>query len=140
MSGSMSSGSRRMAPAVYRSEAGHLAASQTAIEYGPLPARGDMPPMKTTLAPLLAPLCAALILLPASSFAAPASSDGSYTNDEGATVTVREVVIDDGDSIEGEILSAEGKQIRGTMHDRHKSLISLRAQFTAQLIALSNDI
>ena len=93
---------------------------------------------------ILLPLCAALILLPAIGFAAPGSNDGSYINDEGATVTqageVRSVVIEDGDSIAGEILRAGGTHIPGLAHDRHQSMIDIRGAFTAQLIALSNDI
>jgi hypothetical protein len=95
----------------------------------------------------LLPLCAALLLLsPATSFAAPAQTDGggSYVNDEGARVTqngdVREVVIEDGEAIDGDSLKPGGENLYGARSLVHRSMISLRADFRTQLIRLSADI
>jgi hypothetical protein len=91
----------------------------------------------------LLPLCAALLLFPATSFAAPAS-DGSYVNDEGARVTqngeVREIVIDDGEDIDGDSLKPIGENLSGRGLTGHASMITLRRDFLAQLINLSADI
>jgi hypothetical protein len=93
---------------------------------------------------ILLPLCAALLLFPATGFAAPSPSDGSYVNDEGARVTqtgeVREIVIDDGEEIDGELFKAMGEDLGGRPPVAHKSLISLRVNFLTQLNRLSADI
>lgn len=93
----------------------------------------------------LLPLCAALLLLaPATSFAAPAEGGDSYVNDEGGRVTqkgdTREIVIDDGEAIDGESLKPGGEQLYGARGVIHASMISVRLKFTEQLIALANDI
>jgi hypothetical protein len=92
----------------------------------------------------LLPLCAALLLFPATGFAAPASGDGSYVNDEGARVTqngeTREIVIDDGESIDGELLRANGEDLSGRPGLTHKNMISIRVNFLSQIIKLSADI
>lgn len=89
-------------------------------------------------------LCAALLLLPATSFAAPAPGAGSPANDEGAKVTqtdtVRELIFDTGDSVEGETLKPGGANIQGKVNKRHRSMISIRGEFLPQLITLSRDI
>ena len=92
---------------------------------------------------ILLPLCAALLLFPATSFAAP-PSDGSYVNDEGARVTqngdVREIVIDDGEEIDGELFRAMGEDLGGRPPLTHKNMISIRVNFLVQLNRLSTDI
>lgn len=92
----------------------------------------------------LLPICAALLLFPATGFAAPASDDGSYINDEGARVTqngeVREIVIDDGESVDGELFRAMGEDLGGRPPLVHNSMINLRVNFLAQLNKLSADI
>lgn len=92
---------------------------------------------------ILLPLCAALLLIPATSFAAPAS-DGSYVNDEGARVTqkgeVREVIIEDGEEIDGDDLKPTGENLLGARRTGHASMISIRTDFLAQLSRLSADI
>lgn len=92
----------------------------------------------------LLPLCAALLLFPATGFAAPAPSDGSYVNDEGARVTqtgeVREVIIDDGEDIDGEVFKAMGEDLSGRAGLTHKNMISLRTNFLSQMIKLSTDL
>jgi len=102
---------------------------------------GDKTLMKNTA--LL--LCAALLLLPSTSFAAPAGSgDGAQLNEEGATVSqagpVREVIFGDADSIEGEVLRPGGVIVNATAHRRLESMISIRGDFLPQLITLSADI
>lgn len=99
--------------------------------------------MKTALVPL----CAALLLLPATAFAQP-TTDGEKTwidNDEGATVTqkddgTRVVVIDDDDEVVGDRLNPEGVQLHGVNAVVHRSMISVRGQFLPELIQLSLDI
>ena len=92
----------------------------------------------------LLPLCAALLLFPAIGFAAPAPGDGSYVNDEGARVTqtgdVREIVIDDGEDIDGELFRAMGEDLGGRPPLVHNSMINLRVNFLTQLNKLSADI
>jgi hypothetical protein len=95
----------------------------------------------------LLPLSALLFLLsPTTSFAAPAPSDSgaSFINDEGARVTqtgdVREIVIDDGEAIDGESLKPGGEQLYGARGVVHNSMITVRLAFTSQLIRLSDDI
>lgn len=92
----------------------------------------------------LLPLCAALLLFPATGFAAPASSDGSYVNDEGARVTenggVRELVIDDGEDIDGELFKAMGEDLSGRPPLAFKNMITIRVNFLTQLSKLSDDI
>ncbi|HLT40800.1 MAG TPA: hypothetical protein VK034_31200 [Enhygromyxa sp.] len=92
----------------------------------------------------LLPLCAALLLFPATSLAAPASSDGSYINDEGARVTqngeVREIVIDDGEAVDGELFKAMGEDLNGRPGLTHKNMISIRVNFLMQLTRLSADL
>ena len=92
----------------------------------------------------LLPLCAALLLFPATSFAAPASGDGSYVNDEGARVTqngeVRELVIDDGDDINGDTFRGFGENVHTRVPGKHASMITIRTNFLTQLINLSADI
>lgn len=90
----------------------------------------------------LLPLCAALLLFPATSFAAPA--DGSHINEEGARVidngTVREVIIDDGEDIDGELFKAMGEDLSGRPGLVHKNMISIRTNFLMQLSRLSADL
>jgi hypothetical protein len=92
----------------------------------------------------LLPLCAALLLFPATSLAAPAPSDGSYVNDEGSRVIqtgeVREVIIDDGEDIDGELLKAMGEDLNGRAGLTHKNMISVRTNFLSQLLELSTDL
>lgn len=90
---------------------------------------------------LLVPLCA-LLLLPATASAAPAER---YDSDEGARITeaadgTREIVIDDDEAVEGELLESGFIDVQSRRGKAHRSLITIRGQFTAQLIALSNDI
>jgi hypothetical protein len=89
------------------------------------------------------PLCAALLLLPATAFAAPAA-DGSGLNDEGAKVTqvgeTRLIEFGEGDSIEGETLRPEGAPVRGSRRGKLESMISIRTEFIPLLIKLSADI
>lgn len=86
---------------------------------------------------------AAALLFPATSFAAPASSSGEY-NDEGARVTqhgdLREIVIDNGDDIDGDSLKPGGENLFGASNVGHANLITIRVSFVNQLIALSSDI
>lgn len=87
-------------------------------------------------------LCAALLLLPTTALAAPAAAP---RNDEGAAVNegnggVRELIFDTDDNVDGEVLSPNGEQIGGKTAKEHASMISIRGQFTNQLIWLSNDI
>lgn len=95
----------------------------------------------------LLPLSALLFLLgPTTSFAAPAPADsgGSYINDEGARITqtgdVRELIIEDGEAIDGESLQPGGEQLYGARGVIHNSMITVRLAFTSQLIRLSDDI
>ncbi|NVB42420.1 hypothetical protein G6O69_31645 [Pseudenhygromyxa sp. WMMC2535] len=98
--------------------------------------------------PLLLPLCAALLLLPSAALAAPSPDSGSQTwvdSDEGATVTqhangVREIVIDDGDTIDGETLSPNGAIVRGPLATIHASMITIRPHFMDALSSVSRDI
>jgi hypothetical protein len=94
-------------------------------------------PKKTLL-----PLCAALLLFPATSSAAPA--DAGYVNDEGARVIqdgpVRELVIDDGEDIDGELFKAMGEDLSGRPGIIHKNMIGLRTNFLMQLGRLSTDL
>jgi hypothetical protein len=97
-------------------------------------------------------LCAALLLAPATSFGSsfttsfspPAPGAGSPVNDEGAkltqTGTVRELIFDTGDTVEGETLAPGGANIQGKVNERHRSMISIRGEFLSQLITLSRDI
>lgn len=89
--------------------------------------------------PLLT-LCAALLLLPATAFAAPAPS----INDEGASVSqegeVRKLVFNEGDEIDGDSLAPTGEQINAGVRIRHASMISIRENFLAQLVSLTADI
>ena len=92
----------------------------------------------------LLPLCAALLLFPVTGFAAPAPNDGSYVNDEGARVIqtgeVRELIIDDGEDIDGELFKAMGEDLNGRPGLTHKNLITLRTNFLSQMIKLSTDL
>ncbi len=87
----------------------------------------------------LLPLCAALLLLPAAAFAAPAAS-----NDEGARVDdsgeVRELIFDDGDNVDGETLSPTGAHVGGIRHKELESMITIRPHFLPELVRLSADI
>jgi len=90
----------------------------------------------------LLPLCAALLLLPATAAAAPAE-----TNDEGARVVEssqagidREVIFDVGDTLDGEVLTATGADVSGTRGIEHSNMIHIRGVFTPELIRLANDI
>jgi hypothetical protein len=90
---------------------------------------------------LLVPLCA-LLLLPATASAAPAER---YDSEEGARVTdngdgTREIIIEDDEAVEGELLESGFIDVQSRKGKAHRSLISIRGTFTAQLIALSNDI
>jgi len=87
----------------------------------------------------LLPLCAALLLLPATASAAPVT-----TNDEGARVSdsaeVREIIFDKDDNVDGEVLKPGGANIGGRIAKEHASMIGIRGAFTAQLTRLANDI
>lgn len=89
----------------------------------------------------LLPLCAALFLLPAIASAAPAQ-----TNDEGASVktdaksSVREIIFDQEDNVDGEVLKPGGVNVGGQVAKAHANMIGIRGEFIPQLIALSNDI
>ena len=88
----------------------------------------------------LLPLCAALLLLPATASAAPAgdlNEEGARVDKSGA-VTVLE--FGDGDNVDGEVLSPNGANIAGRMAKVHKSMITIRGVFTPELIRLANDI
>ncbi len=90
---------------------------------------------------MLLPLCA-LLLFPAIASAAPAET---YDSNEGARISeaadgTREIVIDDDETVEGELLNPNGVQINSRKFRDHASLISIRGQFIPQLIALSTDI
>ena len=89
------------------------------------------------------PLCAALFLLPMTAAAAPSASDP--VNDEGARIIsddgeTRELVIDDGESVSGDLLSAGGANITGAKAIQHAGLITIRKTFTDHLLRLSHDI
>ncbi len=86
---------------------------------------------------LLVSLCALLL--------APAAPVERYDSTEGARISesangTREIVIDDDETIEGEVLAPGGVNIRSRQADNHRSLISIRGEFIPQLIALSTDI
>jgi hypothetical protein len=90
---------------------------------------------------LLVPLCA-LLLLPATASAAPAER---YDDEEGARIIegeggTREIIIEDDESVEGELLESGFINVNSRRGKDHRSMITIRGQFTAQLIALSNDI
>jgi hypothetical protein len=87
-------------------------------------------------------LCAALLLLPTTALAAPASAP---RNDEGAAVSerdgnVRELIFDTEDTVDGEVLLPNGVNVGGNVAKEHASMIGIRGQFINHLIALSNDI
>lgn len=83
-------------------------------------------------------LCAALILLPTTALAAPAR------NDEGALVSekdgVRVLIIEDSDTVDGEVLKPDGFQVNSRIAEDHANLIGIRGHFRDYLIRLSNDI
>jgi hypothetical protein len=91
----------------------------------------------------LLPLCAALLLFPATGFAAPAPSEG-YVNDEGALVTqegnVQLVEFGEGEEIDGEVFKAMGEDLSGRPPVGHENMIRIRVNFLAQLSKLSADI
>ncbi|MFO7563056.1 MAG: hypothetical protein R6X02_10475 [Enhygromyxa sp.] len=101
------------------------------------------PPRRCAALRLL-PLCAALLLFPATSFAAPAPSEGSDINDEGARVTQtgedRELIFGEGEEIDGELFKAMGEDLNGRPGLTHKNMISIRVNFLTQLNKLSSDI
>lgn len=87
-------------------------------------------------------LSAALLLLPTTALAAPASTT---RNDEGAAVReqdggVRELIFDESDNVDGEVMSPNGVDVGGNVATVHASMITIRGQFTNHLIWLSNDI
>jgi hypothetical protein len=89
----------------------------------------------------LLPLCAALLLFPATGFAAPAPTE---VNDEGASVSqdgnVREVIFGVDEEIDGEVFKAMGEDLGGRPRTDHKNMINIRVNFLAQLSKLSADI
>lgn len=90
---------------------------------------------------LLVPLCA-LLLIPATASAAPAER---YDSDEGARITeaadgTREIVIDDDETVQGEVMVPGGIQVNSRKGKAHRSLITIRGEFIPLLIGLSNDI
>jgi hypothetical protein len=91
-------------------------------------------------------LSAALLLLPTTALAAPASAAASAPrNDEGAAVQerdggVRELIFDEEDNVDGEVLRSNGVDIGGQKAKEHASMIGIRGQFINHLIWLSNDI
>jgi hypothetical protein len=94
--------------------------------------------MKTTLLTL----AAALLLLPTTALAAPASGP---RNDEGAVVSerdgnVRELIFDTEDTVDGEVLLPNGVNVGGQVAKDHANMVGIRGQFINQLIWLSNDI
>jgi hypothetical protein len=87
------------------------------------------------------PLAAALLLLPTAATAAPAQTgltdEGGKVQDNGS---VREIIFDKDDNIDGEVLSPGGVNVGGRVAKIHKSMIGIRGEFIPQLIQLSNDI
>ena len=79
------------------------------------------------------------------SLSAPAAlaSDPVYVNDEGGLVDdrgpTRKVSFEDGDTLEGEVLSLDGTVLRNNRGRHHASLISIRGHFVDHLIKLSWD-
>lgn len=73
--------------------------------------------------------------------AAPASDSESPDADERARVgTTNEYVYVDGDSLEGEVLRADGALITTRLGQKHDSMIRLRRTFLDHLYVLSRDI
>lgn len=88
----------------------------------------------------LLPLCAALLLAPATALAAPVQ-----INDEGAEVEqlddqTRQVTFTDDETVEGENFRPGGTQIRGAHKIFHKTMFTIRSEFIPELIAMSFDI
>jgi hypothetical protein len=87
-------------------------------------------------------LAAALLLLPTTALAGPASA---ARNDEGAAVSerdgnVRELIFDTEDTVDGEVMLPNGVHVGGRIAKEHANMVGIRGQFINQLIWLSNDI
>lgn len=89
----------------------------------------------------------ALLLVAAPAHAAPAaggvSAPDSAQSDEGAVVEKRgdtRILIYEGDTLEGEVLSPGGAAITGQVGARHASLVGIRPHFVRELIRLSHDL
>ena len=90
----------------------------------------------------LAVLATSLVALPVQ--AAPARPDAeSSRSDEGAKVEPQgstRLLIFDGDSLEGEVLSPNGAAVTGRTGVRHASMVGIRPHFIPQLIRQSQDL
>ena len=102
--------------------------------------------MRVTIAALvpLAVLAATVVALPQHALAAPArpGAEASRT-DEGARLQLEgttRLLIFDGDSLEGEVLSPQGAAVTGRTGVRHASMVGIRPHFISELVRQSQDI
>jgi hypothetical protein len=98
-----------------------------------------------TLVPALAVALAATTLhaAPAAGPAPARLAEPSDASDEGALVERRgdsRILIYEGDTLEGEVLSPGGATVAGHIGARHASLVGIRPHFVRELVRLSNDL
>lgn len=89
----------------------------------------------------------AVLLVAAPAHAAPAAGalgePDAARSDEGAVVEKRgdtRILIYEGDTLEGEVLSPGGAAVTGHVGARHASLVGIRPHFVRELVRLSYDL